>query len=39
VHAYGVSQVREKLVFRIIGMILTVTTLSWSVGYLLLGYF
>jgi uncharacterized protein len=39
VHAYGVSQVRENLLFRIIGMILTVTTLSWSVGYLLLGYF
>ncbi len=34
-HAYGVSQVRENLVFRVIGMALTVTTLLWSAAYLL----
>jgi uncharacterized protein len=34
-HAYGVSQVRENLMFRVIGMALTVTTLLWSAVYLL----
>ena len=35
VHAYGVSQVRENLLFRIVGMVLTVTTVLWSAGYLI----
>jgi uncharacterized protein len=34
-HAYGVSQVRENLMFRVVGMALTVTTLLWSAAYLL----
>ena len=35
VHAYGVSQVRENLLFRVVGMVLTVTTILWSAGYLI----
>ncbi len=34
-HAYGVSQSRENLVFRVSGMALTFTTIIWSAAYLL----
>ncbi|MEN9866941.1 MAG: hypothetical protein RL748_2531 [Pseudomonadota bacterium] len=37
-HAYGVSQTKEKLVFRVTGMALTFTTLLTACGYLLLCY-
>lgn len=35
VHAYGVSQMQEKLVFRISGMVMTFTTIAVSALYLL----
>jgi uncharacterized protein len=35
VHAYGVSQVRENLLFRVVGMVLTINTILWSAGYLI----
>jgi uncharacterized protein len=38
-HAYGVSQVKEQLVFRIAGMSLTLTSLLVATGTLLAAYF
>jgi uncharacterized membrane protein YecN with MAPEG domain len=35
VHAYGVSQVRETLAFRVAGMVLTFTALLGSASYIL----
>jgi uncharacterized membrane protein YecN with MAPEG domain len=38
-HAYGVSQVKEQLVFRIAGMSLTLTSLLVATGTVLAAYF
>jgi uncharacterized membrane protein YecN with MAPEG domain len=38
-HAYGVSQVKEQLVFRIAGMCLTLTSLLVAAGTVLAAYF
>jgi hypothetical protein len=37
-HAYGVSQTRENLRFRVCGMVITFLTLLLSAAYLLSGY-
>lgn len=36
VHAYGVSQVQEKLQFRVTGMLMTFTVIALSAAYILL---
>lgn len=38
-HAYGVSQIKENLLFRVAGMLLTFTTLGGSALYLLFNFF
>jgi uncharacterized membrane protein YecN with MAPEG domain len=38
-HAYGVSQVREKFVYRVSGMAMTFTTLLLCCGFLIYNYF
>lgn len=39
VHAYGVSQMNEKFVFRVSGMAMTFTTLLTSAGLLIFNFF
>lgn len=38
-HAYGVSQYKEKFIFRIFGMVMTFTVILTCSGYLLVSYF
>ncbi|MGE3595783.1 MAG: MAPEG family protein [Dehalococcoidia bacterium] len=38
VHAYGVSQVNENFRFRVVGMVVTFSTLGICAGYLLLRF-